>query len=122
MQKNVGYELGKEIIFDKNMNYDYQPQYYGTENFSEAQRIQQGYQPYFNNASTESMDLIIKKWWSSVLYLISLILLRIYIYLFFELIFRHFICYNVSANFLIDLISYIEIDLKLGMSVQLVHS
>jgi hypothetical protein len=61
MQKNVAYELGKEIIFNKNMNYDYEPQYYDMENFSEAQRIQQGYQPYFNNASTESMDLIIKK-------------------------------------------------------------
>ncbi len=51
MQKNVGYDLGREIIFDKDMKYDYSPQYYGADRFSEEQRIQQGYQPYFNSQS-----------------------------------------------------------------------
>ena len=60
MQKNVGYQLGKEIVFNKNESYDYKPQYYGTDRFSEEQRIQQGYQPYFNNQSVESMQSLTK--------------------------------------------------------------
>ena len=49
MQRNVGYEIGKEIIFNNKGNYDYQPQYYDQGMFSQEQSVQQGYQPYFTN-------------------------------------------------------------------------
>ena len=51
MQRYVGYNLDREIIFDRDMKYDYSPRYYGMDRFSEEQRIQQGYQPYFNSQS-----------------------------------------------------------------------
>ncbi len=62
MQKNVKYELSQEILLDKNQKYDYVPQYYGQERFSEEQRVQQGYLPYFNSQSEESFEKIARKW------------------------------------------------------------
>lgn len=61
MQRNVSYQLGKEIIFDKNISYNYQPQFYGQDNFSEEQRIQQGYQPYFNQSQESNESLMVMK-------------------------------------------------------------
>lgn len=49
MQQNIGYELGKQVVFDNNQKYNYNPRFYGQNVFSEEQKIQQGYQPFFNN-------------------------------------------------------------------------
>ncbi len=48
-------------MFENKQKYDYQPRYYDQGMFSDNQRIQQGYQPYFVS-EPESQQILRNKW------------------------------------------------------------
>ena len=48
-------------MFENKQKYDYQPQYYDQGMFSDNQRIQQGYQPYFVS-EPDSQQILRNKW------------------------------------------------------------